>query len=152
MKHLRIFNTDTEYWNFINGSGKTLPHVSLCDDNYKVYFNPKKKLDNYIQLSIVNTYAPDGVGANAPKIIATSDYPVGRDIVISGTCTAEDVFPTQETTNFSITILQGEDSGVDEIRWSEVSSLVEPYYIISINSYECNVKSDSTYKYHVILS
>jgi hypothetical protein len=106
MKHLRIFNTDTEYWNFINGSGKTLPHVSLCDDNYKVYFNPKKKLDNYIQLSIVNTYAPGGVGANAPKIIATSDYPVGRDIVISGTCTAEDVFPTQETTNFSITILR----------------------------------------------
>lgn len=151
MKHLKAFAQDTEYQNFINGPEKVLPCVSLCISEDEIHYNPIKKIDNYIQLSIVNQYAPGGVGANAPKIIATSDYPVGQDIVISGTCTVEDVFPTQETVNFSITILQGEDSGVDEIRWSEVSSLVDPYYIISINSYACNVTSDSTYKYYVIV-
>ena len=95
MKHLKAFAQDTEYQNFINGPEKVLPCVSLCISEEEIHYNPVKKIDNYIQLSIVNPYAPGGAGDNAPKIIATSDYPVGQDITITGTCTMGDAHPQE---------------------------------------------------------
>lgn len=40
MKYLKLFETESQYENYINGGGVTLPNVSLCEDNNKVYYNP----------------------------------------------------------------------------------------------------------------
>ena len=42
-KHLKLFETQAEYDNFITTSDFILPNVSHCLDNKHVYYNPETK-------------------------------------------------------------------------------------------------------------
>ena len=40
MKHIKKFDTHSEYNAYINGQDKILPKVSYCEDNDGIHFNP----------------------------------------------------------------------------------------------------------------
>ena len=151
MKYLKKFQTNADYQTFKGGSNWVKPNLSAIEEDNGLFYNGIRN-DNYIQVNVINPYAPDGAGDNCPRITAICDYPVETDITITGTCVVRDASATQDEVNFSITILQHSDNGTDLIESDDLNiSPTYPYTIININKCTCNVQSDSVYKYRLIL-
>ena len=70
MKYLKLFDTETKYLTYRDGSDYLKPNVSLCDDNGKVYYNysPFNGYD-YVDLGLPSgtKWATCNVGASKPS-------------------------------------------------------------------------------------
>ena len=151
MKHLKYFEKDSDYKEFIKTDELVKPNVSHCVDTKKVYYKPTEKLTNNISVFVRNVYAPQG----SPAIIFESEYPVTTELTVSCRCfVMNNSGDIQRNKVITTAIPYNETVAIYELEKDEITDDLPylGYSVTNITECKCNPEKDSVYKYEMILN